>query len=180
MRPSSTAGIATATGRAWEDWVDRLDAAGARELPHSGIARLTLEMMPDSVERPEWWAQAAAVAYGQHVGLRTPGQTWTGEFQLSASRTVTGDKDVALRAWVQLVGSRDEFGGVAVEAPGATSHTEKWRYWRAALADGTRLSVNISDKPGGKASVGLTHSKLDSAEAIEYWRPVWKGLLAQL
>lgn len=180
VKPSNTAGIAAATGRTWDDWVEVLEAAGAREMPHSAIAVLALKHMPESLERAEWWAQATAVAYEQHAGLRVPGQTCTGDFQLSTSKTVAGDKDSALEAWVALAGEREEFGGVEVEAPGAASSTEKWRYWRVPLADGTRVALNFSDKAGGKCSVGLVHSKLDPAEAIEFWRPVWKDLLGQL
>ncbi|MDX2358898.1 hypothetical protein [Dietzia sp. PP-33] len=179
-KPSNTSAITAATGRSWDDWVELLEQAGARELPHSAIARKTLELMPESVERREWWAQGTAIAYEQHAGLRVPGQSCTGDFQLSASRTVSGDKDAALHAWQELVGGLEEFGGVAVEAPAATSSSEKWRYWRVPLADGTRVAVNFSDKASGKCAVGLAHTKLDSAEAIEYWRPVWKGLLARL
>lgn len=180
VKPSNTAGIASATGRPWEAWVDLLDVAGAREMNHTQIARLTLEHMPDSVERAEWWAQGTAIAYEQHTGLRVPGQTCDGDFQTSASRTVPGDMDQALAAWRGLVDGREEFGGVPLDGPATSSSTEKWRYWRVPLADGTRVSVNISAKPGGKASVGVNHTKLDSAEAIEFWRPLWKQLLAQL
>ena len=180
VKSSNTAGIAAATGRAWDEWVELLDAAGAREMTHSAIAVLALKHMPESLERDEWWAQAAAVAYEQHAGLRVPGQTCTGDFQLSTSKTVAGDKDAALQAWVALVGGREEFGGVQVESEPSTSSTEKWRYWRVPLADGTRVALNFSDKAGGKCTVGVVHTKLDSAEAIEYWRPVWKEMLGQL
>ena len=180
VKSSNTASIASATGRPWDEWVEVLERAGARELGHTAIARLTLAHMPDSVERAEWWAQGTAIAYEQHAGLRVPGQSCSGDFQTSASRTVAGDKDTALQAWMAVVAGRDEFGGVPVEAEPSTSSSEKWRYWRAPLADGTRVTVNFSDKAGGKASVGLAHTKLDSAEAIEFWRPVWKELLGRL
>lgn len=180
VTPSNTSGIARATGRPWDEWVALLEEAGARDLGHTAIAKLTLEYMPDAVERREWWAQGTAIAYEQHVGLRVPGQSCDGDFQFSTSRTVAGDKDQALAAWLRVIDAREEFGGVPVEAPAATSRTEKWRYWRVPLADGTRVAVNISDKPGGKASVGVNHTKLDSAVAIEFWRPLWKQLLAQL
>ena len=180
VKSSSTAAVAAATGRSWEDWVELLDREGARELKHTAIARLTLQHMPESMEQREWWAQHAAVAYEQHTGLRVPGQSCDGDFQLSTSKTVAGDKDAALQAWVALVGNREEFGGVEIEAEPSTSSTEEWRYWRVPLADGTRVALNFSDKAGGKCSVGVVHSKLDSAEAIEYWRPVWKELLGQL
>ena len=75
VRPSKTAAIANATGRPWNDWVELLEKAGAREMNHTAIARLTLEHMPATVERAEWWAQGTAVAYEQHASLREPGQS---------------------------------------------------------------------------------------------------------
>lgn len=180
VRSFNTSGIANATGRPWDDWVTLLDEFGGREKNHTEIARLALEQMPESVERGEWWAQSTAVAYEQHVGLRVPGQSCNGDFQLSVSRTFAGDKHSALEAWLRIVDGREEFGGVPVESEPATSSTEKWRYWRVPLADGTRVAVNFSDKNADKCTVGLGHTKLDSREAIEFWRPIWKELLGQL
>ncbi|MFC7403630.1 hypothetical protein [Georgenia alba] len=180
VSPTSTSAVATATGRTWPEWVSLLDDAGARQMNHTEIARLALELMPEGARQKEWWAQGTAVAYEQHAGLRVPGQTCDGDFQLSTTRTVQGDKDDALAAWLDAVAAGEQLGGVLVEGLATTSSTEKWRYWRARLADGTRVAVSISDNGAGKASVGLVHSKLDSAEAIEQWRPVWKDLLAQL
>jgi len=127
----------------------------------------------------ERWAQSTAVAFERYAGLRVPGQTRDGDFQLATTRTIPGDKDEALRAWLELVGSRAEFGGVPIAGTPSASRTERWRYWRVPLADGSRVAVNICDKPGGKASIGLVHSRLDSVEAIEYWRPIWKGAAVQ-
>lgn len=147
---------------------------------HTQIAALALELMPKNMEQKEWWAQHTAVAFGQHAGVRVPGQTSSGDFQLSTTRTVPGSMDEALQTWLELDESYTEFGGVAVEGEPSTSSTDRWRYWRVALSDGSHVAVNISDKPGGKSTVGLQHSKLESAEAIQYWRPVWKDLLAKL
>lgn len=180
VKPSNTAGIATATGRPWDEWVELLEAGGAREMNHTAIAHLTLEHMPETVERREWWAQGTAIAYEQHAGLRVPGQSCDGDFQFSTSRTIAGDMDAALTAWLAVVDAREEFGGVPVEDEPSVSSTEKWRYWRIPLADGTRVSVNISEKSGGKSTVSVNHTKLDSAEAIEFWRPLWRALLAEM
>ncbi|WP_433611029.1 hypothetical protein [Prescottella agglutinans] len=54
------------------------------------------------------------------------------------------------------------------------------RYWRRRLADGTRVVVTISDKPGGKAGLAVTHEKLDAREDVDRWRSVWKGVVAEL
>ncbi|MFD6812645.1 hypothetical protein [Enteractinococcus coprophilus] len=180
VKPMNTSAIATATGRSWESWVQHFDDAGARQMDHPAIAALALELMPESVEQKEWWAQSTAVAFGQYAGLRVPGQTSTGDFQLSTTRTVPGNKDQALQAWLEVVNARTEFGGVPIEGEASTSSTDRWRYWRVALSDGSRVVVNISEKQNGKSAVGLQHSKLDSAEAIQFWRPIWKDLLAKI
>ncbi|WP_201120323.1 hypothetical protein [Enteractinococcus helveticum] len=180
VKPMNTSAIAAATNRPWQRWVQLLEDAGARHMNHSQIAVLALELMPADVEQKEWWAQGTAVAFEQHAGLRVPGQTSTGDFQVSTSRIVGGDKDQVLEAWLELVGSRTEFGEVPIEGEASTSSTDRWRYWRVSLSDGTRVVVNINDKQAGKALVGLQHFKLDSAEAVAYWRPIWKDVLAQL
>lgn len=180
VQPTNTSAIATATGRPWQEWVELLDGAGARAMNHTAIAALARDLMPVATPQQDWWAQGTAVAFEQHAGLRVPGQTCDGDFQLSTTRTVTGDKDATLRAWLEVIGPRQEFGGVPLDGEVSTSSTERWRYWRAPLADGSRVAVNITDKTPGKASIGLVHSKLDSAEALEHWRPIWKDLLGHV
>lgn len=180
VKPTNTAAISAGTHREWEDWVQLLDSAGARELNHKAIAELALESMPQEASQRQWWAQGVAVAFEQHAGLRVPGQTSDGDFHTSASRTVPGDKDAALKAWEELVGTAAEFDGVPVDGEPSTSSTEKWRYWRIRLADGTRVSVNISNKQPDKALVAMEHTKIDTAERADGWRAYWKGLLANL
>ena len=153
VKQKNTTAIVAATGRSWEDWVQLFDDAGARQMNHSAIATLALQLMPAPVEQKEWWAQSTAVTFEQHAGLRVPGQTSTGDFQLSTTRTVPGDKDQTLKAWLEIVDSRAEFGGVRVEGEASTSSTDRWRYWRVSLANGTRVVVNISDKSDGKSSL---------------------------
>lgn len=180
VKPTNTDAIAAGTGRPWDQWVKLLEQAGARTKDHTTIAALALELMPESVSQKAWWAQSAAVAFEQYAGLRAPGQSSSGDFQFSTTRTVTGDMDNVLQAWLALVTDRDEFGGVPIDGPPTTSHTDRWRYWRVRLADGSRVVVNIRNKTPEKASLALEHSKLASAEAIETWRPVWKELLATI
>src|SRR5690625_663432 len=114
------------------------DQSDARHMSNTQIAALALELMPDSVEQKEWWAQHTAVACGQHAGLRVPGRTRSGDFQLSPTRTVPGDMDGTLQAWLELVESPSEFGGVPSPGRHPTPSADRWRYWRVALADGTR------------------------------------------
>lgn len=180
VKAHSTAGIEETSGIAWNDWVKLLDEAGAERLKHSEIATLSYENMPEHVSNRGWWAQGVAIAYEHQKGLRIPGQSSTGGFSANASKTYAGGKDAAFARWLEVVGGCEEFGDVPVEEEPKTSSTEKWRYWRVSLADGTRVSVTVSDKPGGKSTVAVQHSKLESAEDIDRWKPVWKELLGQL
>lgn len=147
---------------------------------HSAIATLALKFMPAAVEQKDWWVQSTAVTFEQHAGLRVPGQTSTDDFQLSTTRTVPGDKVQPLKAWLETVNLRAEFGGVPIGGEASTSSTDRWRYWRVSLTHETRVVVNISDKSDGKSSLTLQHSKLNSVDDIIYWHPIWKDLLAQL
>lgn len=177
---SSTQSIASSTGRSWEEWVSLLDARDTQLLNHKEIARVALELMPASAPNPEWWAQSVAVAYEQHKGLRKPGQSSKGDFQVSASRTLATDRDGAIAMWRELAGNPDSFGEVALDGGASESRTEKWSYWRAKLADGSQVKINATDKQPGKAVLSLEHSGLQSAEEAEQWRPHWKALLKQL
>lgn len=184
VRRSSTASIERTTRRAWVQWLTTLDGAGAASLPHPQIVGIAYEQIPEDVENRGWWAQSVAIAYEQHRGLRRPGESRTGEFQASVSKTYPGGMDAALQAWVALVAGRDTFGGVAVDGEPGTSSTDRWRYWRAALADGSRVAVTISEKSPKKSpkksSLGIGHTKLRSPEEVERWKAVWRELLGQL
>jgi hypothetical protein len=179
-RSTSTAAITRATGVPWETWTARLDALGARSMSHPEIARRAAEQLEGVVENHEWWAQSVAVAYEQHTGARRPGQAGDGSFGANASRTVTGTPDEALARWTALMAERTEIGGVPFQQPPTTAVTEKWRYWRVRLADGTRVAATIGDKGSGRATVGIAHTGLAAAEDVARWRSTWKDLLAAL
>ena len=136
--------------------------------------------MPAHVSNSGWWAQSVAIAYEHQKGLRIPGQSSDGKFSASASKTYPGDKDAALARWLEVVADREDVGQVPLEEVPTTSSTQKWRYWRAKLVDGSRVSLTVSDKPGGKSTVAVQHSKLESGELIGRWKQVWKDLLARL
>ncbi|MGG5751914.1 hypothetical protein ACQ3I4_04740 [Zafaria sp. Z1313] len=129
---------------------------------------------------PGWWAQGVAVAYEQHTGRRMPGQSCDGSYQVGASRTFNGSMDEARTAWGDLVSGLEDFGGVPLDQDATLSESEKWRYWRAPLADGSRVSLDIYEKAPGRSSMGINHTKLGSPEAVEHWRSTWKGLLGRL
>jgi len=171
--------VAQATGRDWAAWKAHLDAAGAAEMDHAAIAR----SLKDLGVRP-WWRQMVTVGYERMIGRRELGQTCAGTYAASASKTFAGDKDAALAAWQELVSERMQFAGATAAAEPRITRSEKWRYWRVDLDNGTRVTIGFSDKAGGRAgsraSIGVQHEKLADADAVGAAKAFWKDLLAQL
>ena len=166
----------TGSGISWADWLELLEPY--RELDHTGIAREALRIILEkgASTSPEWWAQGVTVLYEQEIGRRKPGQRSDGGFSVTVSRTVPGDMDAALKQWEAWVGARKDFNGVPILESPSTSQTEKWRYWRCKLEDGSSLSVNIQTKPSGdKSSIAINHDKLETAEDVDLWRAYWKA-----
>jgi hypothetical protein len=48
------------------------------------------------------------------------------------------------------------------------------------MADGSRVAVYVSPKPNGKTAIQVQHEKLQSADAIEPSRELWRGILELL
>lgn len=178
-KPSNVPAIETATDTSWEDWLSFFDEHEASKLTHKEIADLVYAKIKGR-ESDGWWSQAVTVAYEQHIGRREPGQRSDGSYETSASKTFDGTMSEALEMWILLTGDKTEFNGVALEKDPTWSETEKWRNWRCALADGSRLAVSIYQKTPDKASFGLGHLKLKSAEEAEAWKTYWKTLLEEL
>lgn len=172
-QPISITAIETKTSKPWSEWVKLIDDFGGRNKPHKEIAAwLVSEQGQDS-----WWAQSITVAYEQHIGRREPGQTTSG-YQVAVSKTVDGSLDDGLAWWCDRANDQTAFNGVEVMEEPRISESDNYRYWRAQLADGSRLVVGISKKSDGKVVVAVQHEKLTDASAVEQWRDYWKAFIA--
>lgn len=169
----SAEAVVTGTGQPWSYWLNWLNEINAGALAHKDIVSALLAAHKIS----HWWAQMLTVQYEQAIGRRVPGQDCSGRFSVSVSKTLAGSLDDALAFWQQLVANVDEFSGVAISGNPTVSQTEKWRYWRCNLADGSRVNVNISQKASDKTSLSIQHEKLESTEQVEHWRSYWKAYL---
>ena len=178
-RAESIQGIERATGRSWDEIVAEFDAAGAREMRHPEIAKLARRGMPEALKNPDWWAQAVSIAYEQHVGLRVPGQSSTGAYRVSASRTIEVDRDAAIDAFVRAHGERTDHLGHAPSAA-RPSRTEKRTFWRFSLDGAGKVEVSATPKGDGRSSLTISHDGLTTPDDIENWRAHWKALLAEL
>jgi hypothetical protein len=175
-RAVDIASVETGTGKAWRDWLVFLEKIGTRDLPHKEIARRVRVECGVS----GWWAQSIAVAYEQHVGRRVPGQQCDGGFQVSVNKTFLGSMDSVLARWQAAMEGRKALAGIAITGGPVVSLTDKWRYWRCSLADGSRVSVGIGNKDSGKAVLGVGNEGLVSSRDVERWRAFWKAELAGL
>jgi hypothetical protein len=174
------AAVIKATGKALHAWFAILEERGARSLPHADIARL----LHDDYGVSGWWSQSVTVAFEKEIGRRETGQRQSGEFTTTVSRTLPGTLDEALDRWLARLPAGDSdaaFDGAAFATEPSISRTEKWRYWRVGLADGSKVTVYISAKPDGEASLLAVESdKLTGKADIDRWKAYWRVYLAEL
>lgn len=176
---SNLPAIERATGISWDSWVEHLDGQHAANLPHRSIAQLAEQHLGQAVGNSSWWAQGVAVAYEQHIGRRLPGQAADGSFQFSVTRTVSADLDGTLEQWQKVMGTPAEINGWKLDGGPRISRSDKWRYWRIGLEDGTRVSVDIGRK-GEKSSIAVNHTKIQDPDQVPLWKDYWRSLLDQL
>ena len=173
---TSTEAVKKATGKSLEQWFKILDGIAAEKLPHKEIA----EKLKGEFGTSGWWAQMITVEYERKIGRRVVGQTSTGDFHATATKTVVGTMDDALRQWQQASDNKDSFGSIKITVKPRVSKTEKRRYWRTSLADGSKITVVIASKSHDKSLIAIDHESLQDQEAIKRWKAYWKGYLKGL
>ncbi|MGH7496379.1 MAG: hypothetical protein ACREOO_28850 [bacterium] len=171
----SNEAIQKATGKSWQEWFAVLHKMGAGELSHTAIAR----KLCDVYKVEDWWAQSITVEFERTIGRREVGQTCDGDYQASASKTVAGSMDQALKAWKKQVGNARDFNGMAFANKPRISKTDNWRYWRVDLAVQTKVTIVIGDKGPGKALLAVNHEKLLDKKAVDRWKAYWKDFLSK-
>ncbi|MCI4010119.1 hypothetical protein [Brevibacterium sp. ZH18] len=186
----NVAAIEKALGEPWADTRARLEAAGGTSASHKELADALYPQFEGVVEKHGWWVQGAVIAYEQEIGSRVPGQRADGTFDVAVSRTVAGERTEVVRSFAELVDG--SMNGVDLDGEPRTSETPKRSFWRANLADGSKIeaaaeskaapkSGSKSDSKSGEKSVlVVTASKLMSAEALEDWRAFLKDLIKQV
>lgn len=168
--------VQKATGRSWEEWFALLNNIQGGQLTHREIAqKLSSEHHVEG-----WWAQNITVEFERSIGRREHGQRCDGDFEVSVSKTLAGTMDSALMTWQQLVENAVGFNDVAFSNEPNTSRTDKWRYWRVNLADGTRVNILFSQKDPGKAQLTVQHTKLQNRDDADRWKLYWKTFLHDL
>lgn len=171
-KPFATDKYKEPTGRDWAEWLEFAQKQKLADLPHNEIA---LKFSEAGVS--DWWSQNLTVAFEQHIGRRAPGQVGDG-FRTQVNRTVAGEREDVAANWASAHARTKKIGSVAISGAPTTSDTPKRSYWRVNLADGSKVQVAFEPRPGGRTMINATIEELNSAEAIEDAKAIWKNLLA--
>jgi uncharacterized protein YndB with AHSA1/START domain len=163
----SSAAIAAATGKTWEQWMQLLDAAGAGKLDHKGIVKLVSQKF----DVGPWWRQMLTVGYEQARGLRGVNQA-AGGFQISVTKTLPVPMDRLFRAW-----SDDKRRARWLPDEITIRKSTRNRSVRITWNDGTNVEVMFYPQPSGTNRVNVQHNKLPTKAAAEKMRAFWKQRL---
>lgn len=165
-----------ATGKGWPQWFAVLDAWGAATRGHTEIARhLREEHAVDG-----WYAQSVAVGYEQERGLREVGQSSTGDWRTSGSKTIAASAARVIESFTD-----DGVRGRWLPDADFTLRTHRpAKSLTADLKDATgatsRLSVGVTVKGPAKTLVGVRHEKLADAAEVAAYKAFWRERLAEL
>lgn len=159
--------IRSGSGRPWAEWVEVLDAWGARERTHTEVARHVVELGVDP-----WWAQAVTVGYERITGQRAVGQRMDGSYSGSASRTFAADLARVEPLWTEAAG-RDQWLPPGLLALRTASPGKSARFDQAD--GGGILAVWFTGKGMGKCSVQVQQEKLPSKDAADTFGATWRA-----
>src|SRR5262245_42167985 len=150
----SSQAVAAKTGRTWQQWLEILDAAGAKKLDHKGIVRVLREKHGLG----PWWQQMVTVGYEKARGLRVTHERANG-FSISATKTITAPASEIFRAWTDAA-RRKRWLTDPIEIRKSTRSRSLRITW---TKDGTNIDTMLHPKPGGKCQVAVQHDRLPSA-----------------
>lgn len=114
--------ILAKTGRNWAQWVELLDAFGAKEKPHIEIATHVYNLGIDG-----WWSQSVTVGYERIRGLRARGQQRSGSWEATKSKTFAVPVEKLFDAFANARTRKRWLGDIAlkVRTAKAPSRTRK-------------------------------------------------------
>lgn len=192
--PVSDERLVEKTGRTWEAWFAHLDDFGAAEAGH----KATAAHLQDELDVPAWYAQTITVAYERERGLRAPGQTSAGHFEVAVRRTVPVDARTAFRAVSQPEGWNGWFtsdarmdlreGGAYETADGdvgtfllvapPTRLRMTWEHQQHC--PGTVVEFLVEDRGAGRSTVEVRHTKIPDEAGYQDMKSGWQGAMDQL
>lgn len=168
--------VERATGRPWSEWLQFMEAIGAKDLDHHQIALRVFDELDGTIEQVGWWTQAVTVAYEQDTGRRLPGQRPDGSFQTSVSRATRLGMAELMDAWVAFAADDDAVQGVVVGSP-RVSGTDRRITWRTKANDGSAVVVTSEPKKNGTTSLVATQIGVPTLEANDAARERWAAIV---
>lgn len=172
----SAAALSEATGKDWVGWFAVLDKWGATAKGHTEIARHLREEHGVN----GWHAQSITVGYEQERGLREVGQSSSGTWDASASKTVNAAPEAVTEAFTDETVRRrwlpDAELTVRTHRPGTSVTAD----FEDAAGGGGRISVYLTAKGPAKTQVGVGHHQLADADAVAAYKEFWRDRLTVL
>jgi len=158
------------TGRTWAQWVDYLDAFGAKDKAHRDIATHVHSLGVDG-----WYAQSVTVGYERIRGLRERGQRRGGAWEASKSKTFAVPVEKLFDAFANAR-KRKQWLEAALKVRTAT----KPKSMRITWDDGTSVDLWFTSKGAAKSNVAVQHLKLASKEDADRRKKYWSEQLDTL
>ena len=152
------------TGRSWAEWVETLDAFGAKEKPHREVAEYVFSQGVSG-----WWSQSVTVGYERIRGLRAIGQRRAGTWEMSKSRTFPVPVSTLFDAFANARKRAKWLPGVKL----TIRTSQKDRSMRVTWPDGTSLEIGFMAKGDAKSAVALSHTKLPEKAAADRLKVYW-------
>ena len=103
-----------------------------------------------------------------------------GTFQTAVSKTLPGNTNQVFKLWLNAVRDVEDFNSIPLAGKPAISQSEKWRYWRVDLQDGSKVTVTVGTKTAEKSNLTFSNEKLKNKDNIEPWKVFWKNFIGKL
>ena len=169
--------VERATHRAWDQWLQFMDAIDAQHLDHKQIALKVYEELDGTIEQLGWWTQAVTVAYEQYIGRRVPGQRPDGTFQTSVSKATALGMEELMERWQGFAAADDTVQDIVVAGDLRVSGTERRITWRTRAKDGSSIIVTSEPKRNETASLVATQIGLKTLELNDEARQRWTSIV---
>ncbi len=171
------ASVAAATGMAWDEWCDQIDAAGVDPHDHKALVAFARERIDRARvgDKLGWWSQGVAVGYERITGVRLPHQRADGSFVASRSRTMNVDVAGLRELLVSDQGRGELFPGHEtrlVSRPTAKA-------LRVGFSQGVAL-LSLDPLPDARTKVTVSHERLSAPEDVAVWKAYWAEWLDAL
>jgi hypothetical protein len=166
------AAVAAKTGHTWREWERVLDADNAAAMSHREIAALVHEKHGVG----SWWTQTVTVGYERIKGLRERGQSRSGAYDVSKSKTINVSVDALFAAWADRAARQRWLGDDAPKVRTATAPKSMRLSWN----DGTIVAVGFTAKGNAKSLVAVQHTKLPDKAAADRAKKYWAERLDAL